>query len=363
MTETERAAWCAWLRVPHIGPRRFALLRNAFPSMLEAWQAPASALRTALELEGKRLEEVIAGRQEIQLDAILPAMEKIGASVLTLLDANYPTLLKEIYAAPPVLYVRGTVPEPNRPALAVVGTRAYTNFGKVATAQLIEPVAAAEVVIVSGLALGIDGCAHQAALDAGGRTVAVLGSGVDVLYPPQHAKLAAEIVAHGGAVVSEFAPGTIPEPGAFPRRNRIVCGWSQATLVVEAGVKSGALLTAREALEQNREVLAVPGDFTRPTSVGPNELIKNGATPITSAEDILRVLAIEKTSARSATDVQPDDPPEIAAILKNLRDQAMHVDELAALCDLDPSVINASLVLLEVRGRVKHLGSLRYVRK
>lgn len=363
MTETERAAWCAWLRVPHIGPRRFVMLRNAFPSMLEAWQAPASALRTALELEGKRLEEVIVGREKIQLDTILPEVQQAKAKVVTLLDEDYPALLKEIYAAPPVLYVRGQLPKPDRPALAVVGTRAFTNFGKVATAQLIEPLAAAGVVIVSGLALGIDGCAHQAALAANGTTIAVLGSGVDVLYPPQHAKLAEEIIAHGGAVVSEFAPGTIPEPGAFPRRNRIVCGWSQATLVVEAGVKSGALLTAREAAEQNRDVLAVPGDFTRPTSVGPNELIKNGATPVTSAEDIFRVLDLQKAATPSVATTHADDPVEIAKILQNLSDQPVHVDELAALCDLDPSVINASLVLLEVRGRVKHLGSLRYVRK
>ncbi len=363
MTETERAAWCAWLRVPHIGPRRFAMLRNAFPSMLEAWQAPASALRTALELEGKRLEEVIAGRERIQLNDILPEVQQAKAKIFTLLDEDYPALLKEIYAAPPVLYVRGQLPKPDRPALAVVGTRAFTNFGKVATAQLIEPVAAAGVIIVSGMALGIDGCAHQAALAAGGTTVAVLGSGVDVLYPPQHTKLAEDIIAQGGAVVSEFAPGTIPEPGSFPRRNRIVCGWSQATLVVEAGVKSGALLTAREAAEQNRDVLAVPGDFTRPTSVGPNELIKNGATPVTSAEDIFRVLNLQKTATPITATAHADDPVEIAKILQNLSDQPMHVDELATLCDLDPSVINASLVLLEVHGRVKHLGSLRYVRK
>jgi DNA processing protein len=360
LSESERAAWCAWLSLTHIGARRFTLLRNHFTTLLDAWNAQTSEIRHALQLEGKRLDELLEEKTKVNPDDMIPCATKVGAEVVTLLDEAYPVLLKEAHDAPPVLYVRGKLPDANELCLAVVGTRAFSNFGKVATPVLVEPLARAGLVIVSGLALGIDGLAHRATLAVNGKTIAVLGCGVDVIYPPQHKALADEIIDKGGAIISELPPGTVPQTHFFPLRNRIISGMSLGTLVIEAGEGSGALITAREALEENREVFAVPGDFTRPTALGPNQLIKMGAVPVTQAEDILNALDL-KVQQTIPREIPKPANAEEEKLLQFLSAEPKHVDELAQLCDLDPSVINATLVVLELKGSVRHLGGLHYV--
>ncbi|MDA2921876.1 DNA-processing protein DprA [Patescibacteria group bacterium AH-259-L07] len=202
-------------------------------------------------------------------------------------DKNYPQLLKEIPDSPHKLYVWGVLKQKEKYPLAVVGTRKVSNYGKQVTIELVKELAKQGLTIISGLALGVDGISHQAALDANGRTIAVLGSGFDHLYPQEHAKLANDIVKSGGAIITEYPPDAKPTQKTFPARNRIIAGMSLGVLVIEAPMRSGALITARHALEQNRDVFAVPGSIYNKNSAGTNNLIKMGAKPVTSPEDIL----------------------------------------------------------------------------
>jgi DNA processing protein len=264
-------------------------------------------------------------------------------------EPTFPSLLAEIHDPPPQLFLRGladTTPL-DRPAVALVGARACSSYGRSVTRSLARDLAAAGLVVVSGMARGIDGEAHRGALDGGGVTVAVLGCGVDRDYPAAHAELARRICETGGLVVSEYEPGVEPAPWRFPARNRIIAGLCQATVVIEARERSGALITADFALEEGREVLAVPGEITSALSAGTNALLRLGATPVTCADDVLEVFGIEPAIAA---------PAPVGAVagtlLERLSEGALTADELLRTSGIDPGEGSAALIELELAGRV-----------
>ncbi len=293
-------------------------------------------------------------------DQFAETLEQREITVIAIIDSRYPAQLREIPSPPSVLYVRGNINNLSAPSLAVVGTRLPTPYGLTVTKRLVEPIAQHHIPIVSGLALGIDTAAHQAALSAGGPTVAVLGCGVDHIYPWQNQRLAEDILAHGGTIVSEFPLGARPERHHFPQRNRIISGLSKAVLLVEAGEKSGALITAKFAVDQNRDVLVVPGPITSPQSIGPLNWLKLGATPVTTVEDIFRTFSmVAITPDAPPQRIHSDDPIE-AMVIEHLHQQSRHIDALAESCRLDTSVVSAVLSLLEIRGLVIHDGGMIY---
>jgi DNA processing protein len=263
-------------------------------------------------------------------------------------DAEFPHLLAAIHDPPPRLYARGEadVALLAEPAVAIVGARACSAYGRSVTRSLARELAAAGLVVVSGMARGIDGEAHRGALEGGGRTVAVLGCGIDRDYPAAHAELARRIGEYG-LVVSEYEPGVEPAPWRFPARNRIIAGLCSATVVVEARERSGALITADFALEEGRDVLAVPGEITSALSAGTNALLKLGATPVTSATDVLELYGIEPQAARRGS-----LDPIAAALMAHLRDAALTADELVRASGLDPGEGAAALMELELAGEV-----------
>jgi len=279
---------------------------------------------------------------------------------ITINDESYPTLLKQIFTPPKELYVLGNLEKEEKNPLAVVGTRLPSSYGKAICYSLVKELAARGITIISGLAKGIDGIAHEAALDAHGKTIAVLGSGLNVLYPSIHKKLAEEIVTKGGALVSEYPPDTPPDHWQFPARNRIIAGLSQATLVIEAPKKSGALITAFFALNEGREVLSVPGEINKENSGGTNNLIKLGAKPVTQAQDVLEIFGLE-TKLDQKEIIKPDSKEE-EILLKILKpDESIHVDKLTELSKLLPSAVLSTLTVMEINKKIKNLGQGFYI--
>jgi DNA processing protein len=314
----------------------------------------------ALGVQAERAYAVVTDLQHLDLETTTAELRRYHIHVVTINDTEYPFLLKQISSAPPVLYIRGSIEALHRTGLAVVGTRRPSPYGTSILPTLLQPVLRAGVIVVSGLALGIDGQAHRLAVQHHSPTVAVLGCGVDTIYPREHRQLSDDILATGGAIISEFPLNAEPERHHFPQRNRIISGLTTATLLVEAGEKSGALITAKFAVDQNRDVLSVPGPITSPQSVGPLNWLKLGATPITSADDILRVFG--------ATTVEPSPTPTVYQpqndiernLLGVLAHGPVHIDELAEKSRLDNSVVSATLTLLEISGVVRHHGGHLY---
>jgi len=304
-----------------------------------------------------------AAQAGLDVAALERKLGDLGATVLPITDPAYPQALREIPSPPPLLFVRGELPMQDNPYVALVGTRKCTPYGRQVAHMLGHDLAARGVVVVSGMALGIDGEAHQGALDASGRTVAVLGCGIDITYPPQHEDLATSIAA-SGAIVSEFALGTEPSKYSFPQRNRIISGLSLGVVVIDAPPKSGALITAGLAADQGRTVFAVPGDITRPESRGSNLLIRDGAVLIQSAEDILDELNLSPAAmlGRPATPGAPSLPPEEAAAFAALASGNQTVDDLVASTSLDAPKVMAALMLLEMKGLVRRFGGGSYGR-
>lgn len=279
---------------------------------------------------------------------------------ISLNEKNYPRLLKEIYNPPKELFFLGEIRAEENLPLAIVGTRKFSNYGKQATIELGRSLAKTGFTIVSGLALGIDSLAHQAALDVGTRTIAVLGCGLDNIYPAIHKKLTEKIIAQGGLIVSEYPPGTPPLKHHFPARNRIIAGLSLGVLVIEAPETSGALITAKCALEQNREVFAVPGNIFSQNSFGTNQLIKLGAKPVTQIEDILETfnLALPEKQKR---EIKPANKEE-EIILKILSNESMSIDEIVKQSGLNASIVNSTLIMMEISGKAKNLGRGNYIK-
>ncbi len=286
--------WIAWSKVSGVGAHRLRRLWECFGSMELAWHAPAQELLKA-GLDQRTVQAAIADRLALDPKAEAERLARSGADFVTVADAHYPSLLRTVEGARASLHLQGALEPADEVAVAVVGSRSITSYGKQVTFRLVGDLVRHGVTIVSGLARGVDAVAHRAALDAGGRTIAVLGSGLDRVYPPEHSALAAEIAMHG-AVVSEFPLGTKPDAPNFPIRNRVISALSLGTLVVEAGDTSGTLITAARALEQNREVFAVPGSIFAPRSAGTNNLIRRGEAKLVGrVEDILEELPVNIT--------------------------------------------------------------------
>ena len=344
-----------------IGPARIKKLLGYFENLKNAWQASQPEMEEA-GLETEIAQEVCSRRISINPEKELEKLAKEKLSVITILDENYPRLLKEIYDPPALLYIKGQIIPEDEKALAIVGTRNASAYGQQAAVYLTGQLAQTELTIVSGLARGIDTLAHLAALQNNGRTIAVIGSGLDMasIYPPSNRKLA-EQIAHQGAVVSEYPLGSPALKHHFPARNRIISGLSLGTLVIEAPEKSGALLTARHALEQNREVFAVPGSIFSLTSNGPNNLIKLGAKLVTSVQDILEELNLKNlTEQIHVRQIIPDNEQE-AKILDLLSDEPVHIDKIVDQTKMDTSKVNSAIALMEMKGKIRNLGGMNYV--
>ena len=352
--------WVAFSRIPSIGRARIERLEARFGTLADAWRASASELRAA-GIDAKALDAVLAARPKIGPDAEMARLERAGVEALTWHDPRYPSRLRETYDRPPVLYLRGDLTDADGWGVAVVGTRKATAYGRQATETIVEGLVRNGVTVVSGLARGIDAIAHQAALRAGGRTLAVLPCPVDEVYPATHRALAGQI-AERGALLSDYPLGARMQRESFWRRNRIVAGMTLGTVVVEAGETSGALLTARLALDENREVFAVPGSIFAPVSRGPNALIQQGAKLVRDADDILTELDLMRAPKQlELRAVLPVDATE-TALLALLGSEPLHVDEIVRGAALSTATVSSALAMLELKGMVRQTGSMQYVK-
>lgn len=347
-------------RVSGIGPAKLQRLLDFFGDLPTAWTAGAFELAQA-GLDKRALENLLAARREMDLDAALEQAQRACDLILTWDDPAYPRRLKEIPQPPPVLYIKGTLAPEDDWSLAVVGTRNASAYGKEIARTLCTELARNKMTIVSGLARGIDAAAHVAALDANGRTIAVLGNGIEQTYPPEHAKLARMIAEHG-ALVTDYPVGMKPDATNFPARNRIISGLSLGVLFVEGDEQSGAMITCDFALEQDREVFAVPGNIFRRESRGPNKLIRESrAKLVTRVEDILEELNLtmiaEKQQARA---IVPSNETE-AVLIKYLSADPVHVDDLRQKSGLPIAQVTSTLALMELKGMVMQTGAMNYV--
>ena len=352
--------WLALSRVKGIGPARFRLLLDAFGTAEAVWAADTSAWQSA-GLDARTAASFEQQRRGIVPEAEHERLGRLRVSALRVSDSGYPRLLREIPLPPPILYVRGALTSEDDVALAIVGTRRASAYGRQVTERLAMDLVAQGVTVVSGLARGIDTVAHTAALDAGGRTIAVLGCGPDLVYPPENARLAARIV-DSGAVVTEFSPGTQPEAGNFPARNRLISGLSLGVLVTEAPEDSGALITTRFAAEQGRDVFAVPGNIYNRVSVGANRLIQDGAKLVLGVEDVLGELNLHLLPQQlEMRELLPENDAE-ARLLAEMRerDEPRHIDELCHATGLPVAEVSGTLVMLELKGHVRLVGPMTY---
>ncbi len=355
----ERAYWIGFNTVKGIGAVRLKLLLDYFGDAKTAWQAPIDGLLAA-GLTRKIAENVLATRAALDLPSLIDRIEAGGYRVLILGDAEYPRRLKEIQQAPPVLFLSGEILAEDEWAVSIVGTRRVSEYGVQVTAEIATFLAQNRVTVVSGLARGVDSAAHKAALRAGGRTFAVLGSGVDQIYPPENKQLAGQI-RQKGALLSDYALGTPPDGVNFPPRNRIISGLSLATVIIEAGNKSGALITASFAAEQGREVFAVPGGIYAVQSKGTNDLIRQGARPLLHPQEILDALNIEKIHEyQAAARILPNDPDE-AQLYQYLSMEPLHIDEICRAAGLKIDKVSATLAMMELKGIIRNVGGMSYV--
>lgn len=359
MENNDTKYWVALASHEKIGARTLNKLFKRFKKMEKVWSATSFELaETGLErVQSDAVREVIT---KVDPDKELVKLEKFGIKVLTLSDKNYPTLLAEISDPPGILFYKGEILPVDELAIGVVGSRKYTDYGSRATTKLVTPLARKGITIISGLALGIDTLAHKAAVDAGGRTLAVLGCGLDQIYPASNIRLADQILQGRGAIISEFPLGTPAYRSNFPMRNRIIAGLSLGTLVIEGAIESGSLITARAALDYNREVFAVPGSIFSESSEGPNRLIQMGAKMVMEAGDILQELNIDQAlEEKEAQFVIASTPNE--EILLKLMSQPITVDELIKQSKLGPPLVNTTLIMLEMKGAINNLGGTSYV--
>ncbi len=356
------ACWIALSRVSGIGPVTFRALLNYFEDDVEAaWKAGRTDL-TRAGINRPAVEKLLSLRATLNPQAELERLEKLRMKVLTWRDKLYPPLLREIDDAPPVLYLYGKLTTADRFALAVVGTRNSSTYGQQVTQRMVTDLARGDVTIVSGLALGIDTIAHTAALDAGGRTVAVLACGLDITYPPDNRKLAHRIVESGqGVLISEYPPGMRPDSNNFPARNRIISGLSLGVLVVEAPERSGALITAGFALKHGREVFAIPGSILSSRSTGVNRLIQDGAHSVMSVKDIIETLNLFTIPHQIEMQAILPDNAEEKKLLELLSHDPLHIDDLIRESDIPTNDVISVLTMMELKGMIKQVGSMQYI--
>ena len=354
----ETAHWLAFSRVPHIGPVRIERLLERFGSLASAWSAPAEELRVTLD--SRSLAELLTARNQIDPMEELERIARLGISAVHPGHSSFPKLLAEISGRPSILYVRGEMLPVDDASVAIVGTRRATPYGRQSAERIATELAQAAVTVVSGLARGVDAAAHRAALAAGGRTIAVLGSGPDVIYPAEHQRLAEQIL-ESGAVISEFAPGTKPDAQNFPARNRIISGLTFGTVVIEAPVRSGALITATFAADQGREVFVIPGSIFAPSSEGTNALLRDGARLVRNGADVLEDLGLTALTSPAAQHNQlPLDDNE-RRLFNALGKEARHIDEVAEEAGLTAGAASALLLTMELKGLIRNYGAQYYV--
>jgi DNA processing protein len=358
---SELKYWLGFNFISGIGPAKIQALLGYFGSLERAWRATESELRD-IGFDGRAIQSFEEARRTFDLEGYAQQVENNGAKVLTWEDPDYPELLREIPAAPPLIFLRGEFEPIDRWAVAVVGTRRLSAYGRQVTHELVSGLVRNGITIVSGLARGIDAVAHRTALDEGGRTIAVMACGIDKIYPPEHRDMARQIVDGRGVIITDYPLGAEPENTHFPARNRLISGLSLGVLVVEAGEKSGALITSRFALEQNREVFAVPGNINSPISVGTNRLIQQGAKLVLRVEDILEELNLRMIADQAEAKVILPESAEEAALISQLSSQPTHVDELGRLTGMPSSLVSSTLTIMELKGMVQQVGGMNYVR-
>ena len=350
------------LSIEGIGPGKIRSLLAKFRSMENILSSDYNEL---LKVEGistnlaKRIRNAKIGKEKIeaQVESELNKLHKLNAEIVTIWDEEYPELLKKIFDPPLILQVKGNLTDTDKFSIAMVGTRQPTNYGKIYAERIASDLAQQNITIVSGMARGIDSISHSAALKKGGRTIAVIGSGLDVIYPPENKKLF-ESISENGAVISEFPLGTKPDAVNFPRRNRIISGISLGSIIIETGIAGGAMLTARFALDQNREVFALPGNVGVKQSEGSNQLIQRGeAELITSAEDVLLELELKLKPILGKN--IPKHQEELTLfeekIMNTLNSEPLHIDKIATEANLSTSDCLVHLLSLEFKGLVKQL--------
>ncbi|OGB89185.1 DNA protecting protein DprA [candidate division WOR-1 bacterium RIFCSPHIGHO2_01_FULL_53_15] len=359
--------WLAINKIPGLGAVTINKLWGRFESIEAVWRADEKDIFAVEGINRTAAAAFIQSRGQLDPAAELAEVEKQRVSILTLADKNYPKNLKNIYDPPPVLYVKGDLLPSDGRSLAIVGTRRASRYGLETAKKFAGELAALGMTIVSGLASGIDTAAHQGALEANGRTIAVFGCGVDVIYPPHNKEMSREIESRG-ALVSEFPMGARGEKGNFPRRNRIISGLSLGVIVVEGHYDSGAMITAKAALEQGREVFAVPGNVGLEQSKGPHWLIKQGAKLVETVEDVLEELNIQLQTSNFKTTNKSQTPktrpanltPEEAKIYDALTDESKHLDSVAAEAGLPVHQASSLLMMLEIKKAVRQLPGKYY---
>ncbi len=355
----ENSYWIGFSLISGINRFKLGLIENHFGGLKQAWQATSHELIQS-GLDSKCVQTIVHQRPHIDIETEAIKLEKLGIRVLNYHDEYYPQRLKQIYDFPPLLYIKGSLLPEDEAGVAVVGSRLPTGYGKQVTEELAAELASNGVTIISGLAKGIDTIAHQSAINAGGRTIAVCATGLDITYPASNYNLAGKIINHG-AIISEYPPGTRPRPEHFPRRNRIMSGMSMGVLVTEAKAHSGALITAKLALEYDREVFAVPGSILSPNSIGCNWLIQEGAKLVTQVNDMLEELNLPVLNRqRKFKETIPENEHE-ALIIKALMLEPMHIDAIVRSSGISTAQASSTLAIMEIKGQVRQMGAMTYM--
>lgn len=338
------------------GSRRLQLLLNYFGSAQKTWLSKEKDL-SVLGINKNILRKFLEYRKDFDSESFFKDIKELSVTTLTIADEDYPSNLREIDDAPPVLYVRGKLSKSDSNSIAIVGSRKVTSYGKFVAESFATNLSNMGITIVSGLAFGVDLEAHKAAVRAGGRCIAVLAGGVDIITPRSNEWLGLKIIENGGAIVSEFPLGTMPQKQYFPFRNRIISGLSKAVLVVEGAIKSGTIHTAKHAANQGRAVFAIPGPITSPMSEATNFLIQNGAKLTTKPQDILEELDMQiKVDRETIEKVMPGDKYE-QKLFDILDNEEKHLDEIVRVSGLQVSQVSGKLTVMELKGIVKHMGN------
>ncbi|MEY2439452.1 MAG: processing protein [Verrucomicrobiota bacterium] len=349
-----------------MGPVRLRKLLEVFEVPDKVLAAKRDQLRKIDGIGSEVADQIVAWESIVDLGAELERVREFGATVITQESPSYPKSLREIHAPPIVLYVWGEILERDRHAIGVIGARRTTHYGLESAKKLSYQIAYAGLTVISGLARGIDTAAHQGALAAKGRTIGVIGSGLLEIYPPENLALAEKIRNGNGAIVSEFSMQVQPDRQTFPMRNRIISGWSHGILVVEAGLNSGALITATQAVEQGRSVYAVPGHITAPSAMGSNRLIQQGAKLVMSANDILDDLQIllpeTKPSSEAAARPLPDLSTDERRVYDAIDSAETPIDRISAKCNLPSGTVSSTLLRLELKRLVKQLPGKYFIK-
>jgi DNA processing protein len=352
--------------LPTVGPVRLRKLLEVFQEPQQILAAKRNELRKVEGIGSEVADQISSWESIVDLAAELKRVADFGATVITQESPSYPKSLREIHAPPIVLYVWGELQERDHHAIGIIGARRTTHYGTESAKKISYQIAYAGLTVISGLARGIDTAAHQGALAAKGRTIAVIGSGLSKLYPPENQALAEKIRNGNGAIVSEFSMEIEPDRQTFPMRNRIISGWSHGVLIVEAGLNSGALITASQALEQGRSVYAVPGQINAPSAMGSNRLIQQGAKLVMSASDILDDLQIllpeTKPSPEAAARPLPPLTDDERRVFDAIDSSETPIDQIAAKSDLPSATVSSTLLRLELKRLVKQLPGKYFVK-